>query len=81
MALLSWILVSPASPLKLFSPDVRNALGVIHIIPFILTMMLSGSIHRGSEVAYWILVLAQWFIVGFVLALLFRALRGRHNAV
>jgi membrane protease YdiL (CAAX protease family) len=80
VAILSWLLVSPDSPVETSSADVKNALGFINIIPFILTTILSGNIHGGSDTAYWILVLVQWFIVCFVLALLFRGLRGHSDA-
>src|SRR6266487_1538666 len=79
-ALFSWLLVSPDSPVELSSPGIKNALGFIHIIPFILATFLSSNIHGGSDTAYWILVIAQWFIVGFILALLFRGLRGHNDA-
>jgi hypothetical protein len=80
VALLSWLLISPDSPVELSSPDIKNALGLIHIIPFILTTILSGNIHGGSNTVFWILVLTQWFILGFILALLFRRLRGHNEA-
>jgi hypothetical protein len=80
LALLSWLLISPDSPVESSSPEVKNALGLIHIIPFVLTTILSGNAHGGSDAAYWVLVLIQWSIVGFFLALLFRRLRVNNDA-
>src|SRR5215472_520282 len=80
VTLLAWLLNSPDSPLQTSSSVVKTAVGLIHLIPFILASIISGNVHGGSDAAYFIFVWAQWFIVGFVLALLFRILRGRSEA-
>jgi NADH:ubiquinone oxidoreductase subunit K len=80
----SWLLVSPDSPvhpLLLTSAGLLNFLALIHIVPTMLSMVASNNVHGGSdgEVIYWILILVQWFIVGLGLSFLFSIFRGRTN--
>jgi hypothetical protein len=78
VALVTWLLVSPDSPIESSSAAVLNVLGLVHIVPSIVATILSGNVHGGSNMVYWLLVVAQWFVFGFVLALLLQSLR-RHN--
>lgn len=69
---------SPVHTYSLSSAGLLNFLALIHIVPMILAILISGNAHGGSEgeVIYWILIFGQWFIVGFGLSFLFGMFRG-----
>jgi len=73
IALLSWLLISPSSPLESSSVALKNFFAFINIIATFLAIIFSGNIHGGSigEIIYWILVFSQWFAVGFGLPFFF----------
>jgi hypothetical protein len=80
VVVLSWLLISPDSPVESSSDSLKEFLGLIQIVATFLAIILSGNVHGGSEgeTIYWMLVFAQWFIVGLGLSFLFR-LRGRND--
>jgi hypothetical protein len=81
VAVLSWLLISPGSPIESSSRAIKSFFGIIQIVATFLAAILSGNVHGGSagERIYWVLVFAQWFTVGLVISFLFR-LRGHNDA-
>jgi hypothetical protein len=80
VAVISWLLISPESPVQTFLPSLQYFFGAIQFVAAFIAMTLSGQPHLGAigEVIYWVLVLAQWFVVGFGISFLFR-LRRHHD--
>jgi hypothetical protein len=73
-AAISWLLISPESPVETSSTALKYFCGAVQIIAAFLAMTLSGNPHGGAfgEMIYWVLVFAQWFVVGLGLSFLFR---------
>src|SRR5215831_9716021 len=78
---ISWLMSSPNSSLHSPSSLASQLFSGLQIAATFLAIILSGNAHGGSsgERIYWVLVFAQWLIVGFGLSALFR-LRGHHEA-
>jgi hypothetical protein len=73
-----WILISPDTPLPQYlqpSAGLRDALALIHIVPFVVEYVLSGNPHGGSDTIGWIATFVQWTLVGFLLAFVWSLIR------
>ena len=88
VTLLSWLLISPGSPIESSSEALKYDIALIQVFALYPALTLSGNPHLGSVglVIYWVLVFAQWFLVGLGISLvgcglsfLFR-MRGRRDA-
>ena len=81
VGVVSWLLISPESPVESSSAGLKYFVSFIQIFAAFMAMTLSGDPHLGSvgEIIYWLLVFAQWFTVGLGIAFLFR-LRGHNDA-
>jgi hypothetical protein len=81
VTLFGWLLVSPESPVESSSETLKYAIGLIQLFAALMAMTLSGSPHLGSvgAIIYWVLVLAQWSIIGLGISFLFK-LKGRNDA-
>lgn len=82
MALL-WLFGSEDSPFGAPSSGILNALALVHIVPFILTYIVSGLLGKigpcgpsGGDTIYWGLVFTQWFLVGLVIGALIQLVKG-----
>lgn len=81
VAAVSWLLISPASPVESSSTALKGGFVMTQMVATFLAILLSGNVHGGSggEAIYWVLVFAQWFVVGLGVSALFR-LRGHRDA-
>lgn len=72
---LSWLLVGESSPFYTYfihHVSLPNLWRTVHIPPLILSIIASGNVHQGSDVAFTIGFILQWSLVGFLLSLLVR---------
>ena len=78
---MSWLLVSPASPIASFSEILTELFVAVQIPATLLAILLGGNVHGGrwGETIYWLLVFLQWSMAGFGLSALFK-LRGQNRA-
>jgi hypothetical protein len=79
--LLTWLLQSQASPIRLPEPLVYLPF-LPNAFPLFLSLILSGTVydHSGTrEIIYHVLVFGQWFIVGLGLSFLYGAFRRHHS--
>lgn len=80
--LVNWLLLGESSPFHdyfLWHVELPNLWVPLHIIPAIGTAIVAGNPHSGSEIIYSILLVIQWFIVGFLLSGLAHAIRTKIN--
>src|SRR5881409_797904 len=73
MGVLSWLLVGESSPFYRFfihHVGLPNLWRMVHIPPLFLSILASGNVHQGSDVAFNFGFILQWSVVGFVLSLL-----------
>jgi len=77
MSIVSWLSISPDSPVESSSATVRNLFGIIQIVAALVAMTLSRNPHlgHGGEIIYWALVLVQWSILGLWISVLLCLLR------
>jgi hypothetical protein len=70
---ISWLMISPESPLRT-SASLQAFFSASQFVAAFIAMTLSGNPHLGAvgEVIYWVLVLAQWFLAGLGVSFLFR---------
>ena len=76
-ACLDWLLMWESSPLRnyfLFHVELPNLWRKLHTIPYIVGMIVSGNVHQASAVGYYAAATAQWFTIGWMLAVLFTKL-------
>jgi hypothetical protein len=73
--LVNWLVLGDSSPLHeyfLWHGALPNLWAPLNIVPVIGAAVVAGNPHSGSEVIYKILLVIQWFIIGFLLSALAR---------
>ena len=53
-----------------FGVGIGNLAARVNAAPFVVSIIVSGNVHLGSERALWIGVFVQWFAVGLIFSLL-----------
>ena len=80
---LNWLITSDNSPFNsyfLWHSDLPNWWAALHILPVIVTAVVAGNPHSGSETLFVVLLALQWLIIGLMLSQLLVALRfWRHH--
>jgi hypothetical protein len=78
ITLVSWLMISPDSSLHSPSSVASELFSGLQIVATFLVIVLSGNAHGGAsgEKIYWVLVFAQWLLVGFGLSALLRLRRS-----
>lgn len=51
---------------------ISNYWGLLNLIPFILSMLIAGNPHSGSEVVICVLSMGQWATVGYLIGKVIR---------
>ncbi|HKY46039.1 MAG TPA: hypothetical protein VJM50_23305 [Pyrinomonadaceae bacterium] len=69
--IVDWLVLGESSPFHdyfLWHSGLPNFWAILHIVPVIGSAIVAGNPHSGSEIIYSILLVIQWFIVGFLLS-------------
>src|SRR5262245_2559517 len=69
--LINWLISGESSPFHdyfLWHVRFPNTWGMLNIIPFIVSAIISGNPHAPSEVIFYVGFIAQWFLIGFLLS-------------
>jgi len=77
LTVISWLMVSSVSPihgLLVNNPALSNFFGYAIFPAYLLGAAVSGNIHQPNEFATWLVVLAQWFVVGYLMVRLINKL-------
>ena len=80
--ILNWLVLGESSPFHnffLWHTELPNTWAMLNIAPMIGSAIVAGNPHSGSEVVYSIWLVIQWFIVGFILSGLSRAIGPRNK--
>ena len=75
--LVNWLVLGESSPFHdyfLWHEGLPNLWLMLNIVPVIGSAIIADNPHSGSEIIYSIFLVIQWFIVGFLLSGLVRAL-------
>ena len=75
-----WLVLGESSPFHeyfLWHGGLPNLWAMLNIVPVIGSAIVAGNPHSGSEIIFAMLLVIQWFIVGFLLSGLARAIRGK----
>jgi hypothetical protein len=73
-----WLMLGDSSPFHnyfVWQGDLPHLWIVLNILPVIGSAIAAGNPHSGSEIIYAILLVIQWFIIGFLLSGLARYFR------
>ena len=71
MAVLSWLLVGDSSPFHTYfihHVGLPNLWRLVHLPPLLLSAIVSGNVHQGSEWVFIMGFILQWAIVGLLLS-------------
>ena len=67
----NWLLLGQSSPFHnhfLWHGELPDLWMALNIIPVFGSAIAAGNPHSGSEIIYGIILVTQWFIVGFLLS-------------
>jgi hypothetical protein len=69
--LLGWLIGGEASPLRDFFREgaVLKAWRVVNLPPLIVAAVVAGNPHSWSEPVFFVALVAQWFLVGYLIAI------------
>ena len=73
VVLLCWLSTSEASPFHhyfLYHPALSNLLAVLNLPAILAGVVASGNVHQPSELVTAIAVFAQWFGIGYLIAVI-----------
>ena len=76
--IVNWLVLGQSSPFHyhfLWHGELPNWWAALNIIPVIGSALVAGNPHSGSEIIYAILLVIQWFIIGFLVSNALLALR------
>jgi hypothetical protein len=74
----NWLVLGDSSPFHehfLWHGDLPDLWVAMNIVPVIVSAVVAGDAHSGSEIIYGFMLVIQWFIVGFLLSGAMLALR------
>ena len=76
---LNWLLLHDTSPLHqyfIWHGDIPNLWAALNIVPVLVSAIVAGDPHSGSEAVYLIADILQWFIIGYLLSGAMSALKS-----
>ena len=76
--IVNWLVLGDSSPFHkyfLWHVELPNLWAAMNIFPAIAAAIVAGNPHSGSEIIYGLMLVIQWFIVGFLLSSALLALR------
>jgi hypothetical protein len=71
--IVNWLVLGETSPLHhyfLWHVAIPNMWGRLNIIPVIVSALIAGNPHGGSELVYAFGVFVQWFLIFYLLCVL-----------
>ena len=68
--LFGWLIGGDASPLREFfrEGEVREVWGMLHLLPVIVAAVAAGNPHSWSEPVFFVALVVQWFVVGYLIS-------------
>jgi hypothetical protein len=69
--IVNWLVLGDSSPFHeyfLWHSDLPDFWAAMNIVPAIGSVIVAGNPHSNSEIIYGLLLVIQWFIVGFLLS-------------
>ena len=68
--IVNWLVLGETSPLNhyfIWHGRIPNVWGMLNIIPVIVSALIAGNPHSGSELVYAFGVFVQWFLILYLL--------------